>query len=155
MSEKRKKLQVSALKNGTVLDHIPSDHTFHVIKILGLENSDIPLYVGSNLESKKLGRKGIIKISGRYFAKDEVNKIALVAPNATLIEIKDYDVVNKTQVEIPEVIEKIVRCINPKCVTNNQDIETRFTVITDHHGKMKLKCHYCEKTMAQENIEFL
>ena len=155
MSEKRKKLQVSALKNGTVLDHIPSNYTFHVIKILGLEASESPLYIGNHLDSKKLGRKGIIKISDRFFARDEINKIALVAPKATLIEIKDYDVINKTQVEIPDHIEKIVKCINPKCVTNNQDIETRFTVITDHHGKMKLKCHYCEKTMAQENIEFL
>ncbi len=155
MSEKRKKLQVSALKNGTVLDHIPSEFTFHVIKILGLESSNSPLYVGNHLESKKLGRKGIIKISDRYFAKDEINKIALVAPKATLIEIKDYDVISKTQVEIPDHIEKIVKCFNPKCVTNNQNIETKFTVITDHHGKMKLRCHYCEKTMAQENIEFI
>jgi len=78
-----------------------------------------------------------------------------VAPKATLIEIKDYDVVSKTKVEIPDHIEKIVKCFNPKCVTNNQNIETKFTVITDHHGRMKLKCHYCEKTMAQENVEFI
>ena len=155
MSDKRKKLQVSALKNGTVLDHIPSEHTFHVIKILGLENSNNPIYIGNHLESNKLGKKGIIKISDKYFAKDEINKISLVAPKATLIEIKDYDVLSKTKVEIPDHIEKIVKCFNPKCVTNNQNVETKFTVITDHHGKMKLKCHYCEKTMAQENIEFI
>jgi aspartate carbamoyltransferase regulatory subunit len=155
MNEKRKKLQVSALKNGTVLDHIPSQFTFHVIKILGLENSNNPIYFGNHLESKKLGRKGIIKISDKYFAKDEINKIALGAPHATLIEIKDYDVVSKTQVQIPEQIENIVKCINPKCVTNNQDIATKFRLITDHHGKMKLKCHYCEKTMSKEDIEFI
>jgi aspartate carbamoyltransferase regulatory subunit len=155
MNEKRKELKVSALRNGTVLDHIPSEHTFHVIKILGLESSLSPIYVGNHLESKKLGTKGIIKISEKYFAKEEINKIALVAPSATLIEIKDYDVISKTKVQIPKHIEKIVKCINPKCVTNNQDIETKFNVITDHHGIMKLKCHYCEKTMAQENIEFL
>ena len=154
-TNKRKELKVSAIRNGTVIDHIPAESTFQVIKILGLENSKSQIYIGNHLESKKYGTKGIIKISDKYFKKDEVNKISLVAPSATLIEIKDYDVVNKAKVEIPGNIEKIVRCFNPKCVTNNQPVETKFKVITDHHGRMKLKCHYCEKTMSQESIEFL
>jgi len=155
MSNKRRELKVSALRNGTVIDHIPADNTFQVIKILGLESSQSQIYIGNHLESKKYGTKGIIKISDKYFERDEINKISLAAPSATLIEIKDYEVVGKSKVEIPESIEKIVRCFNPKCVTNNQEVETKFKVITDHHGRMKLKCHYCEKTMAQESIEFL
>ena len=155
MSNKRRELKVSALRDGTVIDHIPADNTFQVIKILGLGSSQSQIYIGNHLESKKFGTKGIIKISDRYFERDEINKISLAAPSATLIEIKDYEVVSKSKVEIPESIEKIVRCFNPKCVTNNQEVETKFKVITDHHGRMKLKCHYCEKTMAQENIEFL
>ena len=155
MSNKRRELKVSALRNGTVIDHIPAENTFQVIKILGLENSKSQIYIGNHLESKKFGTKGLIKISDKYFEKDEINKISLAAPSATLIEIKDYEVVSKSKVEIPEQVEKIVRCFNPKCITNNQRVETKFKVITDHHGRMKLKCHYCEKTMAQENIEFL
>ena len=154
-TNKRKELKVSALRNGTVIDHIPAENTFQVIKILGLENSISQIYIGNHLESKKFGTKGIIKISGRFFEKDEINKISLAAPSATLIEIKDYEVVNKAKVETPDTIEKIVRCFNPKCVTNNQNIETKFKVITDHHNRMKLRCHYCEKTMSKENIEFI
>lgn len=154
-TKKRKELKVSAIRNGTVIDHIPAQNTFQVIKILGLENSSHQIYIGNYLDSKKYGSKGIIKITGKYFEKDEINKISLVAPSATLIEIKDYEVINKYKVEIPSTIEKIVRCFNPKCVTNHQNIETKFSVITDHHGKMKLKCHFCEKTMGQANIEFI
>ncbi len=154
-TNKRKELKVSALRNGTVIDHIPAENTFQVIKILGLEQCENQIYIGNHLDSKKFGTKGIIKISNKYFKKDEISKISLAAPSATLIEIKDYDVISKAKVDIPSSIEKIVKCFNPKCVTNNQDIETKFKVITDHHGRMKLKCHYCEKTMGQDNIEFL
>lgn len=99
-------------------------------------------------------KKGIIKISGKYFADEEISKIAMVAPSATLIEITDYEVTKKEKVQLPEFIEKIVKCFNPKCVTNIQDIKTRFRVIEDHNGELKLACHYCEKTMKKENIEF-
>ncbi len=155
MNNKRTELQVSAIKNGTVIDHIASENTFRVFQILNLEHIKEQVYLGTNLESKKLGKKGIIKISGKFFDPEEINKIALVAPHATLIEIKDYEVTKKEKINLPESIDKIVKCMNPKCVTNNQDVPTKFKLITDHHGKTKLSCHYCEKTMAQEDIWFL
>ncbi len=153
-TNKRKELKVSALRNGTVIDHIPYGKTFHVIKILNLEAQAGQLYIGTGLESKKYGKKGIIKISGKYFKDEEINKIALVAPTATLIEITDYEVTKKENVHLPETVEKIVKCFNPKCVTNIQQIDTRFRVVEDHKGEMKLACHYCEKTMSKENFEF-
>ena len=67
-----------------------------------------------------------------------------------MIEIKDYEVVKKEKVNLPEGVEKIVRCINPKCVTNNQHVPTSFKVTEDYKGNMKLFCKYCEKTMAKE-----
>ena len=153
-NNKRKELKVSAIRNGTVIDHIPSDKSFHVIRILNLESSDNPIYFGTAFESKKYGKKGIIKISNKYFEDEEISKIAMVAPSATLIEISDYEVTRKEKVHLPEHIDKIVKCFNPKCVTNIEGIETRFKVIKDHKGEMKLACHYCEKTMKKENIEF-
>ncbi len=153
-SNKRKELKVSAIRNGTVIDHIPSDKTFQVIRILNLEADNNPIYFGTAFESKKYGKKGIIKISEKYFHDEEISKIAMVAPSATLIEITDYEVTRKEKVKLPEYIEKIVVCFNPKCVTNIQHISTRFRVINDHNGEMKLACHYCEKTMKKENIEF-
>ncbi len=155
MKNKRTELKVTAIRSGTVIDHIPSEFTFRVFKILGLEQSDNPVYFGTNLGSKKLGKKGIIKINGKFFKPEEVSKIALVAPKATLIEIKDYEVVKKQQVDLPEKIDKIVKCFNPRCVTNNQNISTSFSVITDQYGRAKLSCHFCEKTMSLENIDFL
>lgn len=154
----RKELKVSAIKNGTVIDHLPSDSVFQVIRILNLDKSKDPLYSGINMESKKYGNKGIIKVENRYFKPEEINKIALVAPKATLIEIKEFEITKKTSVEIPDVISNIVKCINPNCITNNQQVPTRFTVLnkeTENDEELKLHCHYCEKTTRRPNIEFI
>ena len=153
--EKRKELIVSAIENGTVIDHIPANKVFEVIKILDLENCDSPVYFGTNLESKKYGKKGIIKISDKFFKAEDINKIALVAPTATLIEIKDFDVVRKQMVQTPNNIEGIVQCFNPKCVTNAENVRTKFTVSKNELGRIQLKCHYCEKYTTEENIEFI
>ena len=155
MDNKRKELKVTAIRNGTVIDHIPSDKSFQVISMLNLETYSNQIYFGTGLESKKYGKKGIIKISERYFADEEISKIALVAPSATLIEITDYEVTKKEKVRLPDNVNKIVKCFNPKCVTNIQNIPTNFRVITDYKGELKLSCHYCEKTMSKENIDFI
>jgi aspartate carbamoyltransferase regulatory subunit len=150
---KRKELKVSAIENGTVIDHIPSSSVFQVINILNLYKISNQIMVGTNLESKKLEKKGIIKVSSKYFESEEINKIALVAPTATLIVIKDYTVVYKAKVEIPDRINKIVKCINPNCITNNEQITTKFNVIDKE--QLQLLCHYCEKVTKKENIKFL
>ncbi len=155
MKNKRTELIVSAINNGTVIDHIEAGNTFRVFKILGLENTTHQVYFGTNLSSSKYGKKGIIKISDKFFEKEDFSKIALVAPSATLIEIRDYEVVKKQSINLPKTVEKIVKCFNPKCVTNNQNVPTKFKVITDHKGTMKLWCQYCEKTMDKGSIEFL
>lgn len=155
MSDKRKELIVSAISNGTVIDHIPTDRVFQVIKILGLDQLSNPLYFGVNLESKKFGSKGIIKVSDKFFEHEEINKIALVAPSATLIEIRDYEVVAKHDVTIPETVDKIVKCVNPNCITNKEEVATHFNVIYDENNVMKLSCRYCEKNTSKENIFFI
>jgi len=153
-SENRKELVVSAIENGTVIDHIPTDNVFQVIKILGLDKTDNQVLFGTNLDSAKYGKKGIIKVRGKFFANDEINKIALVAPTATLIVIKDYSVVEKKRVEIPSEINQLIKCFNPNCITNHQRIKTKFKVL--HNGDdLKLKCHYCEKYTPKQNFVFL
>lgn len=155
MDKKRTELKVQAIRSGTVIDHIPTDKTFQVVKMLNLDQSTHQIYFGTNLDSKKFGKKGIIKISNKYFEDQEINKIALAAPSATLIEISDYEVTKKENVRLPETVDKIVKCYNPKCVTNIQTVSTKFKVINDHKGNMKLYCHYCEKTMGKEHIDFI
>jgi aspartate carbamoyltransferase regulatory subunit len=105
---------------------------------------------GTNLESKKYGTKGIIKVSNKFFKPQEVNKISLVAPNATLIEIKKFQVVSKKVVQVPDEIVKIVKCFNPNCVTNHEDVPTRFTMLSKE--EVRLQCHYCEKITDKKNM---
>lgn len=150
---KDKKLEVSAIENGTVIDHIPANVLFKVISILNLDKIDKQITFGTNLISKKLGKKAIIKLSDTFFIDKEINKIALVAPQAKLNIIRDYSVVEKRIVEVPEEIIGIAKCMNPKCITNNERIVTRFQVISK--SNVKLKCHYCEKITDQDHIEIV
>ena len=145
-------LKVSAIANGTVIDHIPSKSVFQVIRILNLEDFDNQLLFGINLESKKYGTKGIIKVSNKYFERDDINRIALVAPTATLIVIKDFEVIEKRNVEIPDTIDGIVKCFNPNCITNVQNVKTKFKIISKED--VILQCHYCEKNTDTKNIAF-
>jgi aspartate carbamoyltransferase regulatory subunit len=149
----KKQLQVSAIKDGTVIDHIPARNLFKVISILNLDKIESPMTFGANLESKRLGRKAIIKIADVFFHEDEINKIALVAPDAKLNIIKDYEVVEKKLVEVPDIIVGIAQCVNPKCITNNEAIKTKFYVVSKK--EVTLKCHYCEKLMDQEHLTII
>jgi len=153
--DNKKELKVSAIENGTVIDHIPADKVLRVVRILDLDNSEDQAFFGINLESKKYKKKGIIKVSNKYFEDMEINKIGLVAPNATLITIKDYKVVEKRNVEMPHEIGGYVKCINPKCVTNHQKVSPKFKVYIREGEGLRLKCHYCEKTTKQNEMTFI
>jgi aspartate carbamoyltransferase regulatory subunit len=148
-----KQMVVSAIQNGTVIDHVPAKNLFKVITILGLDRIDNQITFGTNLESKKLGRKAIIKISEKFFKDDDINRIALVAPDAKLNIIRDYEVVEKRVVEVPDTIIGIARCMNPKCITNFEQVTTRFKVVSKKN--VALKCHYCEKITTQENLQII
>ena len=147
---KKEELQVAALQNGTVIDHIPTDKLFTIVSLLGLKNSDLNITIGNNLPSKKLGKKGIIKVADRFFSDEEISRLSVVAPNVQLNIIRDYEVVEKKQVIMPDVVKGIVKCGNPKCITNNEPMRTHFHVIDREN--MILKCHYCERTEDKDKI---
>jgi aspartate carbamoyltransferase regulatory subunit len=149
----KKELHVSAIENGTVIDHIPAEYLFQVINILGLDNCDNSVTFGNNLESDKLGKKAIIKIADKFFEDDEINKISLIAPHAKLNIIRNYQVSEKKIVESPEKVVGIAKCMNPKCITNVEEVTTRFRVVTD--SPITLKCHYCEKITDHKHIEII
>ena len=153
MMKEPKQLSVSAIENGTVIDHIPARNLFKVIQILGLDKIDNQTTFGTNLDSQKLGKKAIIKLAGIFFEDDDINRIALVAPQAKLNIIKGYEVVEKSVVEVPDEITGIVKCVNPKCITNFEGVSTKFKVISKEI--VSLKCNYCEKITDQENLELL
>lgn len=152
MNEK-KELQVAALENGTVIDHIPSDKVFTVVSLLDLQNTDGNITIGNNFESKKLGKKGIIKVADRFFTDEEVSRLSVVAPNVKLNIIRHYEVVEKKQVVMPDELKGIVKCNNPKCITNNEPMQTWFHVVDKEQGI--LKCHYCEKEQQKDSIKLI
>ena len=148
--KKKLKLKVSAISSGTVIDHIPSKNLFKVISILELDKTKNMITFGANLDSDKLGSKAIIKVSNQFFEDDDINRISLIAPHAKLNIIKDYEVVEKKVVEIPDAVVGIVKCFNPKCITNNEEITTSFEVVSK--DPIDLKCKYCEKITHQDQM---
>ena len=132
------------MENGTVLDHIPAQYVYKALDLLGLKDIENQITIGINLASKIYGTKGIIKIADKFFEDEELNKLALIAPKATVNVIRDFKVVEKKTLEIPVEVIGIARCKNPKCVTNHQPIKTKFATI-QNGDEISLKCHYCEK----------
>ena len=152
MREKKEEMQVAALKNGTVIDHIPSDKLFTVVSLLGLKHLT-NITIGNNLDSKLLGKKGIIKIADKFFTDAEINRIAVVAPNVRMNIIRDYEVVEKRQLVLPDELIGIVKCSNQKCITNNEPMPTRFHVIDKDN--CVIKCHYCDKEQKRDEIHLV
>ena len=146
----RKEMAVAALRNGTVIDHIPAESLFKVVNLLGIEGMPNSVTIGYNLDSKRMGRKGIIKIADVFFPQETLNRIAVIAPNVVINVIKDYEVVEKKHVSVPEDLIDIVRCNNPKCITNNEPMPTHF-----HVADGILTCHYCEKEQDINKVELV
>lgn len=145
---------VAAIKNGTVIDHIPNNRLFEIVRLLRLEEiHNSQFMIGHNLKSKKMGYKSIIKVSEKFFTDTELNQLALVAPNVSLCIIKDYEVVEKREVTLPPHIHGIAKCANPKCITNAEPMPTLFHLSDKENGI--LQCHYCEKKQSIENIKLI
>ncbi len=146
-------LVVRRISDGTVIDHIPAGRALKVLRILGITGDEgLMVSLVMNVYSKKLGKKDIVKVEGRELSKEEVDKIALVAPTATINIVRDYEVVDKRRVELPDKIEGIVKCVNPKCVTNapREAVKPAFTVIS--RKPLKLVCEYCGEYLTEEEV---
>ena len=154
MKETKENKRLYEIKDGTVIDHIPAYMALNVLKVLGIDekNSGI-IGVGMNFQSNRIGRKDVIKVEGKDLTQDELNRIALFAPNATINRIKDSSVAKKVHVTVPPFFEDIVACTNPNCITRHQKIVSKF--ITVLPMPVTLQCHYCEKTVSGENIRLL
>lgn len=141
MNTEKKELAVAALRSGTVIDHIPANVLFEVAHLLQVEKSDCQLTIGNNLPSRTLGRKGIIKVADTTFPEAVMNRIALLAPEAHVNIIENYEVVDKHRVQLPDTLVNVVKCPNPKCITNNEPMSTRFIVID--RNPVTIRCSYC------------
>ena len=151
MEMNKKERLVAAIENGTVIDHIPAEKTFQVVNLLELQKLSTPVTIGYNFTSSKVGCKGLMKVSDKFFTDNEISRLSVVAPNIILNIIRDYEVVEKKQVITPDELCGIVKCNNPKCVTNNEPMATIFNVVDKAAGI--LKCHYCDKEQQIDNVE--
>ena len=149
----KKERLVAAIENGTVIDHIPANKTSQVATLLKLSELKNPVTIGYNYPSKKVGCKGIIKVSDKFFTDEEISRLSVVAPKVVLNIITDYEVVEKKTVETPDEIRGIVKCNNPKCITNNEPMDTVFNIVDKAHGI--LKCRYCDKEQDINNVQLV
>lgn len=146
-------VKVEKLKKGTVIDHLTRGTAFDAFRVLGLNQEKGVVLIGMNLRSRKAEEKDIIKIENRELTRDELNRIALMSPRASISIIRDYDVAEKFTVELPDLIEGTVRCKNPNCITNVQDVRSRFSVCGTN--PTTLRCGYCERRVKQGEFDFV
>ena len=146
----KNQMLVAAIENGTVIDHIPSGKTYQVAQLLKLAELETPVTIGYNFPSKKLEKKGLIKVENKWFTDEEISRLSVVAPNIVLNIIRNFEVVEKKTVRTPDEIRGIVKCNNPKCVTNNEPMHTHF-----HVSKGVLTCHYCEMEQDINKVELV
>jgi len=154
MSEK---LQVEAIQQGTVIDHIPAGQGIRILKRLHLESDGKRITVGLNLPSKNFGLKDIIKVEGRMFTEDEAHQLALFAPDGTINVIDDYEVVNKFTMKLPEALEGVFDCPNSNCISLNEPVKSFFYVSSREDKvvggtQVKMRCKYCEKSFNKELV---
>ena len=161
MSEGRE-LLIRAIKHGIVIDHIPSEKVFAIVEILKLKEYSERITVATNMPSSSLGRKGVIKIEEKILEEKELNNISLLAPNVTINIIDNYEVVEKSKLEKLDKVIGLMKCDNPKCISNHENIETKFIRIEENpenlnennlEKKEKYKCFYCEKVILEDEIQ--
>ncbi len=144
-----KEIRLIPIADGTVLDHLPVGTALKIVEILKLQpNNAITLAI--NTESKRLKKKDMLMMENRFLSKQEIEKIGLIAQDATLNEIKNHAVAKKQKISLPKEAIEVIKCINPNCITNIETtIPTRFSV---SENPLKAKCHYCEKSLGENEI---
>ena len=154
MKKDKKELKIRAIENGTVIDRITANKALHILKILELPDSETQnITIAMNVSSNEIGRKDIVKIENMELDHEELNQIALIAPKATINIIRNYEPVKKDNIILPDKITSMIKCTNPKCITNyeNEPITPRFNVINKYPPVVR--CHYCEKLIKTEDID--
>lgn len=145
-------LRVSKIRNGTVIDHIQGGNALAVVKMLGLTGREgTVITIAINVPSERFQKKDILKIEGRELNPEEVDKIALLSPQASINIIRNFNVMEKKRVQLPEVIKEMIQCTNPACISNsNEPVKASFYVITTN--PILLKCHYCGHNIEKKDM---
>lgn len=147
-------LPVSAIKNGTVIDHIAVNQALRIVHLLGLKHSRHKITIGLHLPSKRLGLKDLIKIENRILTDQEANDIVVFAPAATINVIENYEVVKKFATSLPNEMRDVFACPNPVCITREETRPSHF-YIREQGKQIKLCCHYCEKIFDRDQVKVM
>ena len=150
MGKREDKVRVYALDSGTVIDHIRQGQALRVLRLLSLD-SETTVATGMSFDSSKLGRKDIIKFEDFFLDEETAKRIALIAPEASVSKIEGGKVIEKFQVAVPDKIEGFMSCANPKCITRNEPMKTRFTRV-GNGSEIRFRCRYCERTMDENDV---
>jgi aspartate carbamoyltransferase regulatory subunit len=150
----KKEMRVRPIENGTVIDHITAGQALNVLRILGISGTTTAVVsVAMNVPSGVLESKDIVKIEDRELKEEEVDRVSLIAPNATINIIRDFEVIEKYRVELPENLEGIMKCDNPNCISNTSEpVISKFTV---NKKPVELRCVYCEHVISEGITEHL
>ena len=148
MNDHDHELRISKIEDGTVIDHVTGGQALNVLAILGIDGtSGERLSIGMNVPSERLRRKDVVKVEDRELSQAEVDVLSLIAPDATINIVRDYDVVEKSRVDRPNEVAGVLACPNPECITNaNEPVETRFQVLDNG-----VRCEYCD-TIVRDNV---
>lgn len=145
----KSQLQVEAIHNGTVIDHIPAGQGIKIMRLFGLVKTKEKITIGLNLPSKAWGAKDIIKVENTRLSAAQANQLALFAPDATVNLIEDFEVVEKLQLQLPEKVEGVFSCPNSNCISHNEPVSSKFKVRAVQ-GQVRFRCNYCEKSFHQD-----
>ena len=147
-------LMVRRIKEGTVIDHIDEGKGLQVLSALRIDGKDGSLItIALNVPSGKFKKKDIIKVENKFLKDDDTNKLAVIVPKATINIIKNYKLVEKRRVSLPNEVDRIFRCSNPDCITNSTEhIESVMDVI-DKEGRV-LKCRYCSRVLDVNQLKY-
>lgn len=151
MTTKEKTLSVSAIKEGTVIDHIRAGQALKIIRVLRLNANENRVTVGLNLKSQSVGLKDIIKIENVFLTESQAAQIAIFSPTATVNVIQNYEVAKKFHVEMPETVAGCLACPNLRCITNAERVPTLF-IVEENDSHAILRCKYCEKLFTRDQM---
>ena len=146
MSQEGSMRRVTAIKNGTVIDHVPAGKALSVLKMLGIDgNMSNPVSLVMNVPSQKMGGKDIVKVEDRELTQHELDRLALVAPDASVAIIRAYTVAEKMEINLTEEVVNVARCTFSNCITTNPMEPLPHRLIVTKREPLELRCRYCGK----------
>jgi len=149
------KLKIPKIKKGTVIDHIDAGYALSIMDIIGLGETKNLMTIGVNIESKKYGKKDIIKVENVFLTETQIQQISIITPNVSISLIEDFNVIEKLRLKLPKMIKKLIKCPNSTCISNSEKepIGSEFNVLNEK--PLKIQCIYCDRILNLDELVFI